>query len=270
MALKAVYESADEIPEGVKSEYKEVNGKWIVDVTDVDNLPRVAALKDENAKRRIELKTTKDTLAKFGDLNPDEVHTQMARIPELEELAAGKVDDKKIDKLVESRLAAKVAPIQRELDVTKTKLNETTQTLDQFRTKEKTRTIHDSVRAAASKAKVRPEAMEDALLYGERVLDVDESGSVVTKDGVGVTPGLDPFTLFTELQPKRPHWWGESIGGGGGGGGGGRMATNPFTAEHWNLTEQGKLINSNRAQAENLAKAAGTTIGGGKPAPRAK
>jgi hypothetical protein len=31
------------------------------------------------------------------------------------------------------------------------------------------------------------------------------------------------------------------------------------------MTEQGRLVRENRSEAERLAKAAGTTIGGGKP-----
>jgi hypothetical protein len=271
MALKSVYEKAEDVPEALKDEYKEVDGKWVIDVENVDALPRVATLKNENAQRRISEKKAKDALSAFGDLKPEEVRSQLERIPELELAAEGKIDDKKIEKIVETRLNSKVAPIQRELDQTKQKLGESEKVITEYRVKEKTRTIHDSVRQAASKAKLRPEALEDALMLGERVLDVDDTGNVVTKDGVGVTPGVDPSVWFTELQSKRPHWWGETVGGGAGGNQGGTSAgKNPFTHEDWDMTEQGRIHRENPTRAAQLAKAAGTVVGGGKPPPKRK
>jgi hypothetical protein len=74
---------------------------------------------------------------------------------------------------------------------------------------------------------------------------------------------------LTEMQAKRPHWWGTTSGGGSrgnNGSGGPPSGNNPFSREHWNMTEQGKLIRTNRVRAEQLAKSAGTKIGGGMPA----
>ena len=270
MALVSVYEKAEDVPEALKDEYKEVGGKWVIDLDNVDALPTVAALKNENAQRRISEKNATTKLKLFGDLDPATVQAQIARIPELELAADGKIDDKKLDKLVDARLASKVGPIQLELDRTKTDLTEAQKALDEFRTKDKTRTIHDTVRSAATKAKVRPEALEDALMLAERVMDVDESGRVVTKDNVGFTPGVDPTVWFTEVQPKRIHWWGETVGGGAGGSGNGSSTANPFANETWNLTEQGRIVTANPERANQLARAAGTTVGGGKPPPKRK
>jgi hypothetical protein len=36
------------------------------------------------------------------------------------------------------------------------------------------------------------------------------------------------------------------------------------------MTEQGRMIKENRAKAEQMAKSAGTTIGGGRPKPKTK
>jgi hypothetical protein len=82
-----------------------------------------------------------------------------------------------------------------------------------------------------------------------------------------VIAGIEPEAWLTDLQTKRAHWWGPSSGGGAGGNRGGvDTSNNPFSHEHWNMTEQGKLVRENRAKAEQLAKLAGTTIGGQKPA----
>lgn len=44
------------------------------------------------------------------------------------------------------------------------------------------------------------------------------------------------------------------------GGSGDPGAVNPFAKEHWNLTEQGRMLRDNPEQARAMAKAAGVTI----------
>lgn len=44
------------------------------------------------------------------------------------------------------------------------------------------------------------------------------------------------------------------------GGTGSQGTVNPFTKEHWNMTEQGKLLRSNPAEAKAMASAAGAEI----------
>jgi hypothetical protein len=125
------------------------------------------------------------------------------------------------------------------------------------------------VRGALKEAKTLPSAEDDVLLLAERVLEVTEDNRVVTRDGVGVPPGLDAKAWLAEIQPRKPHWWPPSIGGGGKGsgpGGGFGGGPNPWSAEGWNLTEQGKLLKQHgREKADVLAKAAGTTVGGQRP-----
>lgn len=123
---------------------------------------------------------------------------------------------------------------------------------------------------AARDLKVVDSALEDVELYGERLFEVQEDGTVVTRDGVGVTPGLSPKQWLEDMQGKRPHWWGPTAGGGAGGSRGANTgAGNPWSAEGWNMTEQGNIIRTKgRAEADRLAKLAGTTVGGPQPKPK--
>lgn len=272
MALKAIEETLEHVPEQFHELYTERNGKF--EFTGVEGVKTQADIDRIQAgltKERTDHKKTKEKFAPLADRDINEVISALDRIPELEAAAEGKLDDTKIEAIVERRIKSKVAPIERERDLLKGQLAEKDTVITGFISKERNRAIKDTVREAAAKAKMLPEAQEDAFLLAERVFEVDEDGAVLTKDGVGCTPGIDPVTWLTEMQSKRPHWWGESVGGGGRGNRG-RVAAgdNPFTAEGWNMTAQGKLVQEDRAKAEAMAKSAGTTIGGRKPEPRAK
>lgn len=270
MGLKAIHDSVDEIPEEFRPLYTEKAGKYeLTGIEGVKTVADVNRLQSALEKERNDHKGTKTKFAVFGDRNPEEVIQLLDRIPELEAAAAGKLDETKLNELVEGRIKTKMAPLERELGTLKQGIAERDGVIDGFKGKDRTRTIHDEVRRAATSQKVLPEALEDALMLAERVFDLDESGRVIAKENVGCTPGVDPVVWFTELQSKRPHWWGPSQGGGAGGSRvPGQGGANPWAHETWNMTEQGKVLSENRTRAEQLAKSAGTSIGGARPAPR--
>ena len=138
--------------------------------------------------------------------------------------------------------------------------------LEAMQKKETTRVVHDHIRKAAREAKLRDTAVEDALVLGERIFTVDESGSVVARDGVGVTPGVGPDVWLTDVKATRPHWWPESSGAGArGNSGASGGGVNPFSKDGWNMTAQGQAYRDDPNKAAQLAAAAGTTIGGPKP-----
>lgn len=279
MALKAQIETLEDVAEGLRSEYKEVTDpttKKTVFVLDIDGpidpLPAVKSLKDENARRRIENTRLGEQVTKFkvlGDRDPTEILSILDRVPELEAAANGKLDDAQINGIVEGRIKAKLAPLERENGQLKTQLSEKDKTIEGFTASERQRKIGSALSKAARDLKVVDSAMDDIELYGDRVFEVTEDGAVVTKDGVGVTPGLSPKDWLADMQAKRPHWWGPSAGGGAGGNGGNRVGSgaNPWKAESWNMTEQAAIVKADRARADKLAQAAGTKVGGLRPRP---
>lgn len=278
MALKAQIDSLEDVAEGLRTEYKEMTdptSKKTVFVLDIDGtidpLPGVKALKDESARRRIENTNLKGQMDKFkvlGDKDPAEILTLLDRIPELEAAAEGKLDEAKINGIVEGRLKSKLGPLERERDQLRTQLGEKDKVIEGYTAKERARLIGGALSKAARELKAVDSALEDIELYGDRIFEVTEEGNVVTKDGVGVTPGLSAKDWLTDMQSKRPHWWGPSTGGGAGGGRGGPAGgVNPWKAETWNVTEQGNIVRTDRARADKLAAAAGTKVGGLKPKP---
>lgn len=266
-----VLDNLDGVDAAFHGMFTERNGKFEFDGVgglktqgDIDRLSK-AAEQERSAHRG-----TKEKLSAFDGLDGTTVHGQLDRIKELELAAEGKLDEEGINKLVESRIATKTAPLERNI----TKLTETNKGLqdtnDAYAQADIKRGIMSKVTDALKESKgFNTDATEDVMLRAERLFELNEDGSVTAKDNVGITPGISPSDWLVEMQTKAPHWWGESGGGGarpGSGGGGG--GANPWTAENWNITEQNKLMRENRPRADQLAATAGTKIGGLKPAPK--
>lgn len=276
MALKTVIEKLDEVPEIVREHYvenKDAAGKvtYVLGLEgSMEVLQPVRDLRLEAGTFRTKLR---DAEAKYGKLkafdgmDPVEVLAKLDRIAELEAAAGGNLDDKKIEQIVEGRLKTKLSPIERQRDQLIAENNTLKAQVGEMTQKDKQRAITDQVRAAATALKMEPSAVDDAILLAERVMEVGEDGAVSVKDKSGYTPGLDVKSWLQDMQQKRPHWWGPSVGGGGRGFGGGAGGTgkNPFTNEHWNVTEQNNIYRADPTRAKQQAEAAGTKVGGGRP-----
>lgn len=277
MALKAVMDTLDGLPEEIAALYTEKNGKFeLTGIHGVKTEADTNRLQEALRKEREQHNATKETYKRWDEFDFDDITAKLDRIPELEAAAKGKLDDAQIEEIVSRRvdgtLQSRTAPLERQLRTLTGERDKLAEEIDALRAEKTQRLVHDAVRAELTKEKVIPEAHEDALFLAERVFEVRaDDGAIVTRDNVGVTPGIMASEWLKELQPKRPHWWPASQGGGAGGsagtGGGAFLgAANPFSHEGWNVTKQGMIIRSQGMEAaERMAKAAGTRVGGTRP-----
>lgn len=265
MPIKALYSTKEEIPEKYVDLYEERGGSY--------HLVKIDGLRTEADVSRVQTALNQEKAAhtavkqKFesilGGKKVEEIQSLLDKIPELEATAAGKLDDEKLNTIVETRLKTKLAPVERERDQAKQRIAELEGKVTQFESQNRQRSIHDVVRAAATSSKVLDSAKEDVLLLAERVFEINEEGKVTAKEGVGVTPGISPEVWLSEMLDKRPHWWPNSVGGGARGGGGVKgFANNPWSKEHWNMTEQSRLyVTLGADKAKQMAESAGSFIG---------
>lgn len=278
MALKTVIDKLDDVEEIFREHYVEtVDPKtkavqFVLGLEgSIDPLPQVKSLRTENGAYRIKQREMEAKYGKFDafkDMDPAEILAKLDRIAELEAAAGGKLDEKQIEAIVEGRLKTKLSPLERERDKLAKENAEKDAKLAEYDSRDRTRSIKESVTAAAIGLKMLPEAIDDAVMLAERVMEVNAEGGITVKDNVGFTPGLDAKLWLTDMQVKRPHWWGPS-GGGGSRGNGGLLnlqgGNNPWANATWNVTEQNKIYTQDKKQAERLAASAGTKIGGTKP-----
>ena len=251
-SIELSYDDATDIPAGMEGLYTEKDGKHILTgvkgmktQADVDRL-NTALVKERNDHKAA--KTQLSSLSTYGTV--EEIVANLDRIPELE-AKQGKGDPTDVEKIVTARLA----PVQRKLDEALTTIAEKDKEIGGYKGEKTKATIADTVRKAAKTLKVRDSAIEDAVMYAERVMIVDESGNVVTKENAGVTPFATAEDMLRDLLPNRQHWLEDSFGGGSQGGkGGGFSGTDPYSHDGWSITEQMKLYKADPAKAKKLAE----------------
>jgi hypothetical protein len=275
--LKTSYDTPDEIPEGFAELYAERGGKMeLTGIEGVKTQSDIDRIQGALVKERTEHKAAKDALTKFSGIDPEVIHAQLAELDEtkakLEAIApGGKLDETKLEPVIEARVKRAIGPVERDLNVAKRTVDDLTKKLAEkdgevnvLKGTLTTSAIERSIRDAAMGSKMISTAIDDAVLQGNRVFEVTESGEVVTKDGVGTTPGIKAADWLKDMQEKRPHWWPQSQGGGAGQGGRGGIpnrAENPWSAEGWNLTKQGQLVKADANKAAEIAKSVGSFIG---------
>ena len=272
MDLSISHEKQEDIPEAYQSLYTEQDGKFVLTgIAGVKTEADVTRVMEGTTKERASHKDTKAKLHAFDGLVAEDVRTQLDRIPELEVLGKGNKEEfeEKLEQLTDARVKSRMAPTDREMKTLNEKLEAVTLIANTLQTEKTSRTIGDKVHEACVAAKIRPEAFADVKMLATQVFEVTDDGSVLTKENpFGVTPGLAADTFLTTMQDSRQHWWPPSVGGGAGGSGGGGSAgtVNPWSDAGWNMTEQGRVFaEKGKEKAEQMALAAGTTLGGPRP-----
>lgn len=269
MELEFEYASLNDVPEAHRPLYKEVEGKAVFSgVKGVKHQRDVDNLSEALRKERNDHATVRNSLKVWEGLDFADVKAKISEYDDLKAIADGKIDNTKLDQLVAPKLAQATAPLQRKVDELTTGLSAKDQEIAKLQQQIVSRDRNDLVKSVAAEMKVLPTAIADVELFASMVFEQDASGAFVTKAGLpGITPGQDMKAFLKDMQNTRPHWWPQSQGGGAGGGSGSRGGNNPFSHAHWNVGEQGKILrDQGRAAAEALAKEAGTTVGGLRPA----
>jgi len=270
--LEKEYQDKKDIPEGYAHLYKDVDGVWtLMTGAEIKTSEDIKKLQGVATKVRGELDTLKGEIAPYTELGTvEEITEKLDSIPELEAKASGgEVDEEKIEGIVTARVATIRGPLDKEIKKLSGERDTAVAENKALKETEQTRRMQDDVKAAALEAGISDDRLEDIYLNAERMLEwvetegEDGTGGFVTRTGVGVTPGIAAAVWLTEMQPKRPYWFEEPQGGGSGSNSGaGAGGENPWNPDTWNMTKQGQIHRENPDRAIQLAKSAGTTVGG--------
>lgn len=294
MALKLAYDSIDEVPEAHRELYTEKDGKHhFTGVEGIKTDADVNAVHTGLVKERTEHKATKAKYAGYTKLvnpetqapfeKPEDLQAILDEVPTLR--AAAEAGGGKSAEAVRTQVEAAKKTLEgtlgREISTLKDTNSKLLAKVAMFEDDMRINAIRNATMDAIGESKIgkfNPDAIEDALMYSERHLMVDEerdpeTGDLIikgvhTRDGVGITPGLGAAAWLSEMQPKKGHWYMPTEGTGplGSRTNLGPEGNNPWSAKGWNLSKQGEFYNQFGAEkAEQMAKAAGTTLGGPPP-----
>lgn len=262
--LELVYDNLDAIPEAFRPLYSEADGRFTLSgVNGVKTQADIDRLSSALAKERNDHKAVRDKYSPLASMDVQEILQKLDSIPALEEAAKAGGN---VDNVVAAKLKQHTAPLERQISELQSQLTAAMEQAQQLQQRERGRLIGDAVQAGVVATKALPEAADDLKLLASAIFEVDESGKVVSKEGIpGVTPGVSPEVWLTDMKRTKPYYWPASQGANGRGGAGGGGGTNPWSKESWNMTEQGRILRENPDKAKQLATAAGTTIGGRRP-----
>ena len=271
LKLKTILENLDELPESIdpRELFVEKDGKFELAIEGVKTQADIDRLTKALSKERTDHRATKDKVKGYGDLTPESIQELQDELDELRASGEGKgkggrPSDEQVQKLVQIALEKERRPLDKKIKDLETQVTTLVGENVVLIGEKKKRVLVDSIREVTAGDKgvpIRPEALVDVELFAERVFDFDEAGKPVTKDGVGVEPGLSPRELLTTIQVegKRPHWFKDTEGAGATGGKGspGKFTgTNPFDKSTFNLSAGSKMFKENPALAKRLVTTA--------------
>lgn len=201
MPLQLVVDSIDSVPEALRDQYKEANGKFRLDLDGYEDPAGLkTALQKERDNAKAFEKQYKDLSRQFEGFDMEAVKgllTKAAQDEETKLIAEGKLDEvisKRSERFradMDKQLKAKDDEINRHLEANK---------------KLSSRALSDAVVRAATKAGALPEALEDIARRAR------ESGWRTNVDGdVVALNGEDPILGKDGKSPLTMEEWAESL-----------------------------------------------------------
>jgi hypothetical protein len=265
MAIQRRIASLEDAPEGLAAYYVQDGDGFSLDV-DGPGQDDVDKLKSALANERDAHKTTKSRFSGV-DISAEDLQTLRDRADDLAfqlENAPKARDPQELEDRAELLAARKTRELDRELQTLREQNSSYVDAIKLHEAAANQRMLRDAAMDAISGEKgikLVDSAREDLIPFVERSFHLNDLGEIVSKEGVGLEPGLTIREALTEMQAsgRRSHWFAQSTGANASGSKGGSSAggPNPFAKDTFNMTEIGKLIRSDPARAKALAKAAG-------------
>lgn len=282
MAVKSLLENLDEVPELLRPEYKEteiagVGKRFVLDIDGVDQHPLVRGLKSAHDKTKADKDKYKAEYeaasVRVKDLPDDFTPEEYLRLKQAEADGKGPDVDKRLADLrteLEKKRLIDLTNKDKDIGDRETRISFLTKTIEK-------RVVDDGLTSALIDVGVTKELLPAArALLKERgvVHFVEDEGRF---DAIAKTDTLGDVDVPTYIKEWAKGDEGKAFvpkptGGGapGGGPGGRQTGDNPFSHANWNVTAQGRMVTERGIDyANRMAAAAGTIVGGPKPAPRA-
>ncbi len=276
MTLKRKIRSLDDVDESLRSHYTQDGDEFVLSVDGADGVTR----DDLNRLREALSKRTGEAIGKalregggVAGMSRDELAAAVSEAVKAR-MAGGGGDDGGGGGGGGKGGSATDDPafkdLQREMAAQREELDRLRQERDASAARAKEMTISGALTAAATATNATPASIPNLTALLAREFETTAAGEVRTREGSPWGSDLTAQDVMRKVQTSDAFapFWPNGVGGGAGGGGGGGgdgFENNPWSKDHWNMMEQGRAIRSDRAKAEEMAKAAGSFIGATAP-----
>lgn len=262
MALKVMLDNLDDVDETLKSQYQQVDGKYVLDLDDsVKSHPKISALNSAFDRQKAVNTDLKNKLT--------EAETKIEEFPadfdpvEYEALKASTGDKPDLDEIRRVANEQAEAKAQRKIDKANDERDAAQTSHDAATGKLNSRIIDGDLTSLLIEAGVDPEnlTVAKAALRGMNKFTVEEADG---KDVAMVEGQYGPTSIkeFIKEWAEGPHakpFIPDASGGNssGNGGKGGTGTTNPWGKDTKNVTRQGELISKEPEKAKRMMQEAG-------------
>ena len=265
MALKAIIDSKEEIPEGVESFYEEKEGKYHLAVEGFTEKSKLDELRNSNIDLRQQLDEATGKIDSFKGIDPVSAREALTKMQQVENKEL--IDKGQFDELLakqESEYGGKIDALQKHATEQE---NSAKKYKDELETYRVTSAIQTAVNEAGTP---QSWAFADILSRAKTSWNIDDKGDLFCIDSSGKarysengTQYLSPQEWSKELIANAPHLFVSSTGRGANGSGelGGKgTGTNPWKKDNLSLTKQGEIYKDNPTLAKQLAGEAGVSL----------
>jgi hypothetical protein len=281
LKIPFIVDTLDSVPEHLQEHYApQEDGRFRLEVENVVEKSKLEEFRDNNislAKEKASLESQVAAYRALGD-DPHKLGDELNVLRGLRQ----KIDDRDLidkggfEKAVEQRVSEMKAAADGQIRALSDVLKRTENERDEARAENRRIMIHRSITDASLTSGALPTAIPDILSRAERegwtVNDHREVILIRNGEIVFGENGIDPLTpkewATRHLRDQAPYFFERSAGGGALGSNLTGTVKNPWTKEHWNLSEQGRIArepNNGLVKAEQMAKAAGSHLGATRP-----
>lgn len=216
MPIQLEVKTLEGVSEELQPFYKEKDGGDAF-MLDIEGLPDTKGLKTALEKERKTVKSQKEQLSTFKEVDLEQYADLQSR-----EAALSEHDPEKVEEMINKRIKKNDTKWQNDMAALDKKLSET-------RGKLSTVMVSDELRRVGTQLGVNgDEAMSDFVARGRGIFQVSDEGSVVAMQGEDVLygeSGVDPLTMTEfgkKLSETATHLFKSSSGGGADNSGGGK------------------------------------------------
>lgn len=276
MALKTTLDSDafGELDESTQQFYQETDNGYVLDVEGIDEHPSVQALKSGHKRSKDERNQYKQQLdglrRRFGtlaeaddidlsDVDPEKLNQLRPYLTGESELPSGDITPGKTPEELEKIRENARKPLQRDLDSIKGEA-------EKWQSLARRTMVDNTLASELARAGVKDPDYQELL--------IERFGRKCRIDFDGDKPQLLIDSEYGEVDPKEfvKEWAAteharkfmdapRNSGGGANGGSGSAKIKNPWSPEHWSMTEQTRIFKQDPSRAQAMAQEQGKRLG---------